>query len=235
MQPESTKRRAPRPRVECRCRTCGNDFLQVPSLVEEGKGSFCSRACYLVNVVETSTRIHRTCEVCSKPFAARPSRIAVGKARFCSRACSFRSKYLDRPGRLWARVNKTEDCWDWTGGIDPNGYGCMTLASVLTRTHRLAWELATEAAIPSGKLIGHTCDRRICVRNDDFGVYIVNGVEYERHGHLWLATHDANAADRVAKGRSATGHRNGSWKMAEARRIARRLELSPLATSVSPG
>jgi hypothetical protein len=47
----------------------------------------------------------------------------------------------------------------------------------------------------------HTCDIPACVRNDDIGTYEIEGILYERRGHLWLADHAANMRDRAQKGR----------------------------------
>lgn len=71
--------------------------------------------------------------------------------------------------------------------------------------HRFAWEQATGAPVPDGAYVLHTCDTKNCYRNDDVGVYVVNGVEYPRRGHLWLGDQSANMLDMYAKGRKDPG------------------------------
>jgi hypothetical protein len=75
--------------------------------------------------------------------------------------------------------------------------------------HHIAWYRATGLTPPLGLIVGHTCDVRRCVRHDDTGVYVVNGIEYERHGHLWLGAIAANQADMAAKMRGLIGRGGG--------------------------
>ncbi len=93
------------------------------------------------------------------------------------------------------------DCHIWCGSKDRDGYGQLgvgsrkdgTLGSI--RTHRLMWKLShpDELMLP-GICICHTCDNPICV----------NVL------HLFPGTNQQNVADKVRKGRSACGDRNGS-------------------------
>jgi hypothetical protein len=48
----------------------------------------------------------------------------------------------------------------------------------------------------------HACDNPPCTRNDDIGVYEVQGRLLLRRGHLFLGTYADNNADKAAKGRS---------------------------------
>lgn len=161
-------------------------------------------------------RVHLTCLTCSAAFTRQPSE--VGERNYCSRACSDAKPprhTTSLAGRLWARVDKSGPlpeehpeygpCWIWTGATDGGwGYGKISAGKTgySRRTHHVAWELATGNPVPADRIIGHVCDRPSCTRNDGEGFYYVAGVAYERHGHLWLATGQANAADRDAKGRS---------------------------------
>jgi hypothetical protein len=107
--------------------------------------------------------------------------------------------------RLWRKVEKTIDCWYWTGRTNDDGYGILKYLGKPIGAHRLAWILATGCDVPDGVFVCHTCDIPNCVRNDEEGTYVVDGVVYRRIGHLWLGTHAANMADRNNKGRKATG------------------------------
>lgn len=105
--------------------------------------------------------------------------------------------------RFWVRVNRDGDgCWLWTGPPAPNGYAQAWSGTAQAYVHHLALTLVG-VVIPKGLVVGHTCDERICVRNDDVGVYRVRGVNLPRWGHLFLGTQADNIADMIAKGRMA--------------------------------
>lgn len=90
--------------------------------------------------------------------------------------------------RLWAKVEKTDTCWLWTGALQ-QGYGRMFYAAADRHprlAHRVAWEL-THGPIPDGMFILHHCDNPRCVRPD----------------HLFLGSQLDNMRDRSAKGRAA--------------------------------
>jgi hypothetical protein len=111
------------------------------------------------------------------------------------------------PERFWSRVDQTDPsgCWLWTGHRNQKGYGTIAiLTSKLyqVRAHRLAWELASGTPVPAGLKVLHVCDDRACVRNDEPGVYEVNGQQRPRYGHLFLGTAADNNADMIAKGRA---------------------------------
>lgn len=90
---------------------------------------------------------------------------------------------------FWARVDKTESCWLWTGPTNGR-YGRIGRR---TYAHRVAYEIA-HGSIPPGMFVMHTCDTPRCVNPE----------------HLTLGTAAENTADAVAKGRLATGARHGS-------------------------
>lgn len=69
--------------------------------------------------------------------------------------------------RFWAKVEKTEACWLWTGARGRAGYGHFwsTAARQMTTAHRFAYELLV-GPIPPGLQIDHLCRNRRCVRPD---------------------------------------------------------------------
>lgn len=62
--------------------------------------------------------------------------------------------------RFWAKVDKTDTCWLWTGAISDTGYGAFR-AEVLTSAHRYSYELNV-GPIPDGLVLDHLCRNRAC-------------------------------------------------------------------------
>lgn len=96
--------------------------------------------------------------------------------------------------RFWSRIKKGPGCWEWQGSRTAAGYGQLQVRKIHQQplyAHRVAWELE-HGPIPRGLHVLHKCDNPPCVR------------------HLFLGTAIDNAMDRVRKGRTASGDRNGS-------------------------
>lgn len=90
--------------------------------------------------------------------------------------------------RLWAKVEKTDTCWIWTGSKSGSyhhgeiGLGRRTDGKA--KAHRVSYELAY-GKIQDGLQVLHKCDNGLCVRPD----------------HLFLGTQKDNMIDCSAKGR----------------------------------
>jgi len=102
---------------------------------------------------------------------------------------------------FWVKVKKTNDCWQWTGTKDRDGYGRFRIPGKgLRGSHRIAWSLVN-GTIPIGLCVLHKCDNPSCVNPD----------------HLFLGTQQDNIKDMVAKGRQSKmfGLRNPKCKLTD--------------------
>lgn len=72
-----------------------------------------------------------------------------------------RFKPHDLQRRLWAKVEKTETCWVFTGRLNPDGYGKVAD----DYAHRLAW-VDTGHVLITGMTLDHLCRNRACVNPD---------------------------------------------------------------------
>lgn len=90
--------------------------------------------------------------------------------------------------RFWSKVDKSTDCWNWTGARNNKGYGFFFYNQKRILAHRGMWELYG-GSIPHKMCVCHKCDNPRCVRFE----------------HLFLATNAENVADKMRKNR----HKNG--------------------------
>ena len=70
----------------------------------------------------------------------------------------------DAERRFWAKVDKSGDCWLWTGACNSSrGYGLVTIARKTYYAHRIAYEWLV-GPIPAGRQLDHrpSCPRH-CV------------------------------------------------------------------------
>ena len=92
--------------------------------------------------------------------------------------------------RFWSRVEKTDGCWLWIGGLTPKGYGRFRMWGREYRAHRISYYIAT-GTYPGDLQVCHSCDVRHCVNPD----------------HLWLGSDFHNMSDMVSKGRHVPAYK----------------------------
>jgi hypothetical protein len=87
---------------------------------------------------------------------------------------------------FWTNVDKSGECWTWTGSLSrgTSGYGSANAPGRRVHAHRLSWELAN-GPVPDGLWVLHHCDNPPCVRPD----------------HLHLGTQSENLRAAVSRGR----------------------------------
>lgn len=65
--------------------------------------------------------------------------------------------------RFWPKVQQTDSCWLWIGGLDSKGYGQFRVdSSRKIVAHRFAYMLLI-GDVPSGMVLDHLCRVRRCV------------------------------------------------------------------------
>lgn len=95
------------------------------------------------------------------------------------------------PESFWARVDKTGECWEWTGATNNSGYGCVRFEGKNYTAHRVAAYLVGFVDSPARPrdqkgtgFILHQCDNPKCCRPSHWklGTYAENQQEAYARG-----------------------------------------------------
>lgn len=99
----------------------------------------------------------------------------------CTRCGKVNPLHVPASIRFWDHVDKSGDCWLWTGAVDYHGYGRVGFKGTSYPANRVAW-IYTHG--DPGKLyVCHKCDNTLCCRPD----------------HMYLGTCKENLHDAARK------------------------------------
>lgn len=122
----------------------------------------------------------------------------------------------NRLASFWAKVQKTNSCWNWTAGrltrkYPAKAYGCFRVGGAMLGAHRVSWVIHN-GAIPESMSILHKCDNPGCVNP----------------AHLFLGTQRDNVQDMENKrrGRHPKGSAAGLAKLNETQVVGIKIRIN---------
>tara|TARA_R110002126_G_scaffold132433_1_gene276450 strand:- start:18 stop:464 length:447 start_codon:yes stop_codon:yes gene_type:complete len=101
--------------------------------------------------------------------------------------------------RFEKHIDKSGDCWLWTGSCNKDGYGRFTYEEKKWIAHRFSYYLANGELPEPPLIIRHKCRSRNCVNPD----------------HLESGTSKQNQADKVRDGTDNRGEKCWQAKLTE--------------------
>lgn len=130
--------------------------------------------------------ISRICIQCNIEFLVPVKDVKGGRGLYCGKKCYDNSRVVPMDVKFWRNVQKTDNCWIWTGG-GSRGYGHISRGRGRGQigAHKLSWEIHYGAVL-DGFIVCHECDNPSCVRPD----------------HLFIGTYLDNTEDMIRKGRA---------------------------------
>ena len=101
----------------------------------------------------------------------------------CNRNGNLRERFLKN---IIMGIDEN-DCWEWRGYLDTNGYPQLSDKGRERMCNRISYEIF-KGKIPEGLFVCHSCDNPPCTNPK----------------HLWLGTPKENIQDMFIKGRKKT-------------------------------
>jgi ribosomal protein L40E len=154
-----------------------------PKFIYEGKVVAAHRFMYeLVHggIPENANVLHS----CGNSLCVRPEHLLCRYDDGYEPGMQFHTPWRER---FWSYVDKSGDCWEWTGCDNGHGYGVFGVANDSKAAHRVSYEME-HGPIPEGMEVCHHCDNPCCVRPS----------------HLFLGTQADNMRDMYSKGRQSS-------------------------------
>jgi len=65
--------------------------------------------------------------------------------------------------RFWKKVEKSDNCWQWTGAKNPVGYGLAVFEDRVQPAHRVSWKLEFSECAPE-IFLDNKCGNKSCVK-----------------------------------------------------------------------
>jgi len=109
--------------------------------------------------------------------------------------------------RFWQKVDKSGDCWLWTGARHPLGYGHIKIDGKVEAAYRIAYEMA-KRVVPDGLALDHLCRVPACVNPDHLEP--VTLAENTRRGNAPGAV--AGRTNRCGRGHEFTPENTYHWR-----------------------
>lgn len=200
-----------------RCRSCSSRILATKQWASPKVRSRMIAALQIAAVIRTGKHIkpRKPCSIegCEKVADAR-GWCRMHYVRWQTHGSPLVGGWPDAEQFFWQNVDKNGPihpilktaCWLWTASKNELGYGVITVEGKRTRAHRYSYFLA-HGRWPEPHCLHH-CDHPPCVRPD----------------HLHEGNPQANATDKVSRGRQPKGEKVGTAKLSDAdERIVRQL------------
>jgi hypothetical protein len=163
--------------LTCANLACNKVFTVSPSRINRSK--YCSRKCYVRGKIIL---------ICANPECRNSFQVFPGNvyAKYCCKLCWAPATLAER---FWRKVScgGPDDCWEWQGSRDTNGYGSLRVPDFKRIIHatRVSWFLAYGVWPTADMQCCHHCDNPPCCNP----------------AHLFLGTQSDNMQDMSSKER----------------------------------